>query len=896
MPKTPQEELSRAELLLKKGNYSDALELVETLAAEKELSLDDHLACLLLESRLRIKLGELEKSLLLAEEVLQAGHVQENLLPLINAFIIKTEVSWRSGKLDEGLRILEKAQGLLKGTKLEDLGEKEQEIKLSSAELLHHKAIIYWFKGDLEQTLEYQQQVLAINEELGNKKGIAASLDNLGLAYASKGDINRALDYHHRSLAIYEALSNKHDFARSLGNLSNAYAMKGDLDQALKHQERSLAIKVEIGNKIEIGWSLINLGVIYQFKGDLKQALEYYQRSLIIFEELGNKRGFALALNNLGDAYQLKGDFSQALEYHLRSLTLYEELGIKQDIAMSLLNIGEIYRKKGKSNYALDYYQRSLSICEAIENDIMAAIALQGLVCVALDHNPPQAQQYLQKLQQISEKADNLRISQRYRVAKALSLKASKRAYHKVKAAEILEKLVEEEVTDHSQTVTAMIHLCDLLILELKATGEEWVLEKAKDLIQQLHNIAKKQSSHLLLAETYLLQSKFALIELDVEGAKNLLTQASIIAEEKDLHMLARAVAHERDLLLSQLHKWELIVKENPSKQEMIDITRIDDMLEQMIQKTVTILAQDERIISTRDVPKKKYQLEYLDLLKDSPKIEKSNFRVAIAQIGVSQAGDILHEFYEEKTAGLFGLRKDKVETIELKVKEMINIAHNKEVSVVLFPELAIDLNYDQLLKEIIHLAKIYNMYIIPGSYHEQVTKRNISVVIGPDGILWRQEKHIPAIIHQRGERLKEGIEVETLPRKTIICKTELGAIAVTICRDFLDMDLRVELKNSKIPVDLIFNPAFTPVTADFKAAHFDARRSIYAYCFFANIAEIGDSFIYTPEKERVERTIPAKQEGLIYKDVDLFRLRSERRKWENEQTKQRSFIQSTRS
>jgi hypothetical protein len=33
----------------------------------------------------------------------------------------------------------------------------------------------------------------------------------------------------------------------------------------------------------------------------------------------------------------------------------------------------------------------------------------------------------------------------------------------------------------------------------------------------------------------------------------------------------------------------------------------------------------------------------------------------------------------------------------------------------------------------------------------------------------------------------------------------------------------------------------------------------------------------------------------LIYKDVDLFRLRSERKKWEVEQTKKRPFIQSTR-
>jgi predicted amidohydrolase len=100
-------------------------------------------------------------------------------------------------------------------------------------------------------------------------------------------------------------------------------------------------------------------------------------------------------------------------------------------------------------------------------------------------------------------------------------------------------------------------------------------------------------------------------------------------------------------------------------------------------------------------------------------------------------------------------------------------------------------------------------------------------------------------------------------------------------------------LKNFDPPIDLLLNPAFTPVTADFDAAHFDARRSIYAYCFFANVAEFGDSLIYTPEKEKIERRLHAGEEGLIYKDVDLFQLRSERKKWEKERKR---FIQSTKS
>jgi predicted amidohydrolase/tetratricopeptide (TPR) repeat protein len=292
---------------------------------------------------------------------------------------------------------------------------------------------------------------------------------------------------------------------------------------------------------------------------------------------------------------------------------------------------------------------------------------------------------------------------------------------------------------------------------------------------------------------------------------------------------------------------------------------------------------------------KRKYELVYKDLLREYPRMPKSNCRVAIAQIVCSKSGDVLNEFYEEKTPGLFGLRKDKIEAVRLKVKNMIETAHAKGVNVLLFPELTVDLSYSILLRDITDLAKAYEMYIIPGSYHDQKTKRNISIVIGPNGILWRQEKHIPAVIHHKGKRFNEGIDVAEVPRKIFVCNTEFGRIAIAICRDFLDMDLRVELKNFDPAVDIVLNPAFTPVTADFKAVHFDARRSIYAYCFFANVAEFGDSTILTPEKERVERTVPAGEESIIFKDVDFFSLRLARKKWETEKKRERKFIQSTR-
>jgi len=890
---TPKE-LSHAEKLLEKGKYKAALKLIETLTIQKDLPDEDRLMCLLLEGRIRVKLGDLEKAALLIAEGLETVRGDENLTLTVDFLTVKSEISWRLGKLDEGLNAVKDAQVLLEKLEPRYVGKQEGELNRRKGELLHNGGIIYWYKGDLDTALEYHKESLTIRENQDDKLGMASSYNNLGLVYWSKGDLDKALEYFEQSLLINEELGNNRNLAVALTNVGNVYTRKGDLDKALEYQERSLVIKEELGLKHDIAMSLINMGVVYQLKGNLNNALEYYQQSLVLCEELGIDRDIALAINNLGNIYQLKGDLNQALEYFHRSLTLYRESGITEGVALSLGNIGEIHRKKGSFEGAQEYYQQGLAIYDAMENDHLTAVILLELVWIGLEReDSTSVQQYLQKLKQINERTENRVIDQRFRVATALVLKAGKRTRDKVKAGEILEQVIEEEVGDHSLTVTAMIHLCDLLISELKMTGEEILFAEIKGLTQRLLKIAEQQSSHSLFVETYFIQSKLALVELDLGRARKLLTTAQQIASEKGLDRLTHELENEKNLLQAQMQKWELIIKEKPSKQDMIDLTKLDNLLGKMIQETVADLMEERGISDTP--PKKKYQLVYLDLLKDSAKIVKNQFRVGIAQIGLSQKGDILNEFYQEQAPGLFSLRKDTIKAVRNTLKNMVELANSKEINILILPELTIDLNYPELLDDVQNLSKTYNMYIIPGSYHDPETKHNLSIVVSPEGILWQQEKHIPAIIHFEGKRITEGIDTGSAPRTINITNTEYGRIVIVLCRDFLDMDLRVELKNFEPPIDLLINPAFTPVTADFKAAHFDARRSIYAYCFFANVAEFGDSLIYTPEKDRTERTIPAKEEGLIFKDIDLFKLRSERKKWERDQKKTRPFIQSTR-
>ncbi|MFW9910450.1 MAG: tetratricopeptide repeat protein, partial [Candidatus Thorarchaeota archaeon] len=860
MPARHHEGLSRAEDMMNAGKYSEALDLVAHFLSKKKLSNDETFYGKLLEGQIRIKLGNLDQAEKTIDDALKSVKAADTSLFYLEALLIIIEIKWRAGKAAEGMELLRQGEELI--------SRYENDIDVATKNAIHrikgdfyrHSGILHWYKSELDKANDFLKLGLQNYQERNDLRGIARSYNNLGLVQWSKGEFDEAIINYEKALEFQWQLGNKQEIATTLNNLGNVHILKGDLEVAYDYHQKSFKIREELGNYRDLALSLANLGSVYQTRGDLNQALECLFRGLEYFDKTEDRYGIGVCLNNIGSVYLTRGELDAALEYHKKSLEVRQKLDNKQEIALSLLNIGEIEQRKGNLSTANEYYSESLALYQASGNELYIAICLVGLINVALDKEDcDSAGGYLEKLAELNSVTNNRVINQNYRLAQALILKTSKQGRDKFRAQEILDELVKEDTTSHELTVTAMIHLCDLLLFEMKMNDDSELLTRINKITQNLLDIGKRQGSYSLLAKTNILQSKLALVEGDVEKARILLAQAHITAQEKGLRMLARKISHERDLLQSQLEKWENIIRKHPSKQEMVNLTNLDEFLERMIRKTVSVLSKEEKKYIDDDAIRRKYCLEYVDLLKGSNKSERSNFRIGIAQIGVSETGDILTEFYRENGFGLLGIKNEKIEQIKSRVKEMVENAHENGVNVLLFPEMTIDFNHTDIRNELQNLANTYQMYIIPGSYHDEKSRLNLCRVIGPEGILWEQDKHIPAIIHIEGKRFTEGIEVGAYPRRTIVCNTEFGRMAIVICRDFLDMDLRVELKNFDPPIDLVLNPAFTPVTVDFKAAHFDARRSIYAYCCFANVAEYGDSIIYSPEKEREERTIPQK-------------------------------------
>lgn len=559
MTKLKIKEFTQAEKLMIEGKFNEALKIVEDIEKREPLPVTELLTFRLLKSKILNKQGHYEKALKLAEQILQESQNLGQSLQEIDAIIEIATALDRLGRIDESLAVITQGEQTFQSLTQEfssKSAQKKQPVDFTKREasLLSCKAWVYIAKSDFDRALEFLQQSLALRKELGHKQDIATAFNNIGIIYWYKGDFNRALECYQQSLLLRE----------------------------------------EIGNKQDIAASLNNIGAIYGRKGELDHSLEYHQRSLVLREELGNKKHIATSLNNVGVIYFNKGELDRALEYYQRSLTLRKELGNKQDIAASLNNMGIIYMQKGELDWAWEHLEQSLTLFEEAGNNLYSSESLFSLVIVALEkHSLELARRYLQRLQEINSQEENKIINQNYRVAKALVLKTSTRMRNRAKSEELLEQVVEEEILNFELVITALLHLCELLLIDLRLSGDPEVLSELQARVTKLVDIAKKENLHWLLAETYILQSKLALLELDIQGAQRLLEIAHLTSQERGLKRLTIKIAYEKASFQEQIAKWEHLLERDASMTERLDLAQLEVMIMRMARKRLEVTEQD---------------------------------------------------------------------------------------------------------------------------------------------------------------------------------------------------------------------------------------------------------------------------------------------------------------
>ncbi|MHA2010153.1 MAG: tetratricopeptide repeat protein [Promethearchaeota archaeon] len=431
--------------------------------------------------------------------------------------------------------------------------------------LSSHKAEILLYRG------EYQEALKLIERSLISAQDLILKNNFLMLKARSLIGLTKWSEAEEIFVQFEESIKSQKDIIKKISttplqrwraqlyfNRSQIFVGKGELDQALKHAMRSLLIYEKIiVEEVWRGISLFQIAHIYKYKGDLDHALEYSNRCMTIKQTPAYFKTLNFAYI-LGIIYEIKGELDLALDYFERALVLSKKIYLK-GVTSSILNlIGEVYWRKGDIQKALEYIESSLAHSEESDKIQDKAFAIFWLININIDTGSlEKAQQYLYTLQQISNSYEIKIIEQLYKIAKALILKTSTRARNRVEAEELLREVTEEEIVVHKYTVIALVNLAILLLEELEKSNDPEILDDINPIIQQLVKIAEDQHSYSLLAETKLLQGRLALLNLNLNFSRELLTQAQEIATEHGLQLLAKKISNEHDNLLEELETWQ---------------------------------------------------------------------------------------------------------------------------------------------------------------------------------------------------------------------------------------------------------------------------------------------------------------------------------------------------
>ena len=223
---------------------------------------------------------------------------------------------WARGFLTEGRQWLEQA-----------LSSTAAETDAARARALEGAATLAWGRGDSKPAREFAETAIAIYGELGDRRGVARGLNNLGLAAQAAGDYRHAESYFEQSGALAAEVGNERGVGVSLVNLGGLALIEGDYEAARRLSEEALSVHTRAQGEDGVAISQLNLGFAALEQGRYPAALEHLERALDLFDELGFREYAAFCLEGLAALESLSEKPARAAQLLGAAAAACEETG-----------------------------------------------------------------------------------------------------------------------------------------------------------------------------------------------------------------------------------------------------------------------------------------------------------------------------------------------------------------------------------------------------------------------------------------------------------------------------------------------------------------------------------------------------------------------------------------
>jgi tetratricopeptide (TPR) repeat protein len=181
------------------------------------------------------------------------------------------------------------------------------------ARALHRAAWFAGRQGDFSAARRLCEDCLTLWRRLGDRSGIAVTLQLMGNLVQYEGDYEAACRYLEESLVICRDLQNRREIAASLGGLGLTLVYAGDYTRACRLLEEGVALFQELGSLVGVAACLNNLGLAILRQGHLPEAQSHFIQSLRLKAELKNTDGVPYGLEGLAELASARGEWERVV-------------------------------------------------------------------------------------------------------------------------------------------------------------------------------------------------------------------------------------------------------------------------------------------------------------------------------------------------------------------------------------------------------------------------------------------------------------------------------------------------------------------------------------------------------------------------------------------------------
>ncbi len=235
------------------------------------------------------------------------------------------------------------------------------ELRVLSLNML---GVVYQRTDAIKTALDYNQQALELAEQVENpshhiKRNINVSLNCIGNLYQTLEQYDLAIMQFKRALRLEEELGNKLGLAINHQNIGDCLELKGDLEGALENFRKSLAYNEEINSDYGRVICKNSLAKVY-----LKQDMPY--AALVLLEPLYEKSKTigdffitSSVIINTGWAHTVLGDYNKAELLINEGLEMAQNHNMPSNVLYGLQKLSELESKRGDYKKAYEYYKRA---------------------------------------------------------------------------------------------------------------------------------------------------------------------------------------------------------------------------------------------------------------------------------------------------------------------------------------------------------------------------------------------------------------------------------------------------------------------------------------------------------------------------------------------------------